>query len=71
MRTWSTTKTRHGFMTETPLETIIPGHSRNEVASEEVIKGQSQGFVTSSVEDVNQQQQQQQQTRPEDKTCLP
>ncbi len=53
-------------MTETPLETIIPGHSRNEVASEEIIKGQPQGFVTSSVEDVTRQQQ----TQSEDKTCL-
>ena len=62
VRTWGTTKTRHGFMPETlPNETII---SRHTVASEEIIKSQSQSFVTGSVVDVNTQQQ----TQSEDKT---
>jgi hypothetical protein len=58
VRTWGTTKTRHGFMTETPLnETIISEQPRKEVESEKIIKGRTQSFVTSSIEDVNHQQQ--------------
>ena len=51
VRTWGTTKTQHGFMSETPSnETII---SVQQGASKEITKSKLQSFWTSSVDAVN------------------